>query len=101
MKYITLKYKFIFLMLFMSIVFTNNRVSYFISESMAVTSTKTGYDDYDDYDDYGDEYENKNTETISDPLEKFNRKMFDFNMYMLDNIGEPVAKSYRFFPKIF
>lgn len=55
----------------------------------------------DDYDEYGD-YEYENSITIKDPFEKFNRKIFVFNLYVLENIGEPLTDSYRFlFPEYF
>lgn len=31
----------------------------------------------------------------NDPIEPFNRRMFAFNLYVDDNVGKPVAKSYR------
>ena len=32
---------------------------------------------------------------ISDPLESFNRAMFDFNLFLDDAIGKPLAEAYR------
>lgn len=49
-------------------------------------------DEYDEYDDYYTEIE---TITIKDPLEKINRKIFSFNIFILNNVGEPLIKFYN------
>lgn len=52
------------------------------------------YDDYDEYDDYAEEY-NDNKKQINDPFEKVNRKIFDFNYYMLNNFLIPASNMYK------
>ncbi len=49
----------------------------------------------DEEDDYEDEYENAAGKTeIWDPLQKINRKIFDFNDKMYFRVMEPVARGY-------
>lgn len=95
MKYIKLRYRILSVLFFVYIVITAGVTSCF---AVPVVTVEDSYDDYDDYDDY----ENKNTEVISDPFEKLNRKIFDFNIYLLDNVIEPASDTYEFFfPKFF
>ena len=48
----------------------------------------------DEYDEY-DYYTETETITIKDPLEKINRKIFSFNIFILDYVGEPLIKFYN------
>lgn len=47
----------------------------------------------DEYDYYGDVYDEQ---TIYDPFEKVNRKIFGFNLFLNRTVLTPVAKGYRF-----
>lgn len=49
-------------------------------------------DDYDSYDD--DYYYDEEYNTVSDPFEKINRKMFDFNIFLLTNVVKPLIITY-------
>lgn len=99
MKYIKLKFR-IFIFLFLITIIQNPS----FAEGNNVLRNNQGIiedlDDYDEYDDYAEEDENK--EKIHDPFEKINRKMFNFNIYLLNNVGEPVANGFKFvFPDFF
>lgn len=57
---------------------------------------------YDDYDDYGDGVEGASNgsgrsgyEKVNDPIEKFNRAMFKFNIFLLENIAAPCISFYK------
>lgn len=52
------------------------------------------YDEYDDYDEYAEEYETNKTQ-INDPFEKINRKIFNFNYYMLNKFLIPAGNMYK------
>jgi phospholipid-binding lipoprotein MlaA len=45
--------------------------------------------------DYADEYEYENTVIIKDPFERFNRKMLSFDIFVLENIAEPIMNGYK------
>ena len=51
---------------------------------------------YDMYEDDEEEGENSgyNQYTIADPFENLNRKIFAFNIFFLENIGEPISNFY-------
>jgi phospholipid-binding lipoprotein MlaA len=53
---------------------------------------------YDIYDDeyYENEENNSIKSMISDPFEKFNRKILSFNLTFLDNVVDPFLQGYRF-----
>jgi ABC-type transporter lipoprotein component MlaA len=44
---------------------------------------------------YGNEEDNSQKNLINDPFETFNRKMLDFNMFVLDNIANPFLRGYK------
>jgi len=72
-------------------------VFYLFSTNYAFSAYEKPYNDYqldvetDLYDNYDEE-----VETFYDPFEKFNRKIFNFNISFNKYITEPVGKSYRF-----
>ena len=51
-------------------------------------ASASDYDEYD-YDDFG-----KST-TISDPFETVNRYIFSFNVFLLENVADPVVSFYK------
>lgn len=81
---------------------SNNAGKYNVNDSKIKNNTNDKEDnfieddeiyDYDEYDEYD---ENMNIKTIKDPFEKFNRKIFTFNIFILENFAEPIIKSYKF-----
>ncbi len=96
-KYIKLQFKIIFILLFF--IFTNENFTFAKNKDILVNKEEVS-DEYDEYDDY--DINNKNTEKIGDPFEKLNRKMFNFNIYLLNNVGEPTINGFKFiFPDFF
>ena len=67
----------------------------FFTFSLNLTNNNCFSANYDMYEEDDEETENSYKQyTIADPFEKLNRKIFAFNMFFLDNIGEPVSNFY-------
>ncbi len=66
-----------------------------VSDIAMVNAYENDFDDeYDDeFDDYAEEYSNK--KQINDPFEKFNRKIFNFNIYMLEKFFVPAGNMFK------
>ena len=64
----------------------------FAEENVGKSSTTLTYDDEIEDIDFGT---GSSIQTINDPLEKYNRKIFSFNEFIDINIFDPIAKSYR------
>ena len=63
-----------------------------IADSIANNESDAFYEEEDEYDDYASELEKKQ---INDPFEKFNRKVFDFNLYMLEKFFIPAGNMFK------
>ena len=69
----------------------------FVGISYANTSTEADLyeENYDDeYDDYAEEYD-ASKKQVNDPFEKFNRKVFDFNLYILESFFIPAGNMFK------
>lgn len=91
MKLINCKFRYLFLVIFL--LFNQNYLV--ATEKIAnsdITLENNINDEYDEYDDY---YTETEAITINDPLEKINRKIFSFNIFILNYVGEPLIKFYN------
>lgn len=68
-----------------------------ISEQQLLNSDEINNEAYDDFDDDFDIYEDENDSIIlvKDPFEKMNRKIFSFNIFVLENVATPFVKFYN------
>ncbi len=100
-KFTKLQFKIIFFLLFLTLI-ADIDFTFAKSKNILSENKEENINEYnEDYDEYYN-IDNKNTEKISDPFEKLNRKMFDFNIYLLNNVGEPVTNGFKFvFPDFF
>lgn len=80
----------IFLLIFLSINIVLNCKPVFALESVY----EKEYEEYDEYDDYAEEYSGTKKQ-VNDPFEKVNRKIFNFNYYLMKSFLIPAGNMYR------
>lgn len=84
-------FKCLFLFVFLTSCFLFTSVS-FGNVSVEPDQYEDNYDD--EYDDYAEEYADDKKQ-INDPFEKFNRKVFNFNLYMLEKFFIPAGNMFK------
>lgn len=90
-------YKFKLIFIIFLLFFSKANCTEYKNNNNEIISQETNVDEYDDFEDYGfDEYEEDQNEIkIKDPLEKLNRKIFSFNIFMLENVAAPLINVYN------